>query len=245
MHENNVDTFQNPPIFCQSDITKIFDAIAKKYDFLNHLLSFCLDFHWRSEVSKLIRKKDLKYIDLATGTGDILINVMKKNPQIQNATGLDTSENMLGICNKKISKQKLKNKTSLILADITRIPLNENSFDAATVGFGIRNTNNIPKALSEIHRILKPQGHTIILEFFVPQNQFIKTLYLLYLRHIVPLIAGICLSQKSAYVYLNKTIEKFYSVEQFRIMMKNAGFINIKAAPLAFGTVYIYHGYKK
>ena len=245
MHENRIDSFENSPILCQSDIRRMFDAIAKKYDFLNHLLSFCLDFHWRSKVSKLLRKEDLKYIDLATGTGDLLINVSKKNPQIQNAIGLDASENMLSICDKKISKRKLKNKTSLILADIAEIPFSENSFDAATVGFGIRNTNDIPKALSEIHRILKPQGHAIILEFFAPQNQVIKTLYLFYLRQIVPLIAKICLSQKDAYVYLNKTIEKFCSVGQFRIMMKNAGFINIKATPFTFGAVYIYHGYKK
>jgi len=243
--KNSIYSFGHSHILCQSDIRGMFDAIAKKYDFLNHLLSCCLDFHWRSKVSKLLRKEDLKYIDLATGTGDLLINGLKKNPQIQNAVGLDASENMLSICDKKISKRKLKNKTSLVLADITEIPFGENSFDAATIGFGIRNANDVPKALSEIHRILKPRGHAIILEFFAPQNQAIKTLYFFYLRHIVPLIARICLSQKDAYVYLNKTIEKFCSIGQFHTMMENAGFINIKATPFTFGIVCIYHGYKK
>jgi len=243
--KNSIDSFENSVALRQSDIRGMFNAIAKKYDFLNHLLSCCLDFHWRSKVSKLLRRDDLKYIDLATGTGDLLIDGLKKNPQIQNAVGLDASENMLSICDKKISKRKLEKKTSLVLANIAEIPFGEDIFDAATIGFGIRNTNNIPKASSEIHRILKPRGHAIILEFFSPQNRVIKTLYFFYLRHIVPLIAGICLSQKDAYVYLNKTIEKFCSVGQFRIMMENAGFINIKATPFTFGIVCIYHGYKK
>jgi demethylmenaquinone methyltransferase/2-methoxy-6-polyprenyl-1,4-benzoquinol methylase len=104
----------------------------------------------------MLRKQDLKYIDLATGTGDLLINVLRKNPQIQNAVGIDASENMLTLCNKKISKQNFNNKTSLITADITEIPFSVNSFDAATVGFGIRNTNDVPKALSEIYRIYHP-----------------------------------------------------------------------------------------
>jgi len=228
-----------------NSVRRMFDSIAPYYVLLNHILSFGMDFSWRRKLAGSINKeKKLQLLDLATGTGDLLVSLLKRNNNITNAVGLDISENMLKLCRKELVKQKLYDRATLILADAAHTGLFGESFDVVTMGFGIRNTHNVSKTLQEIHRLLKQDGTVLILEFSLPPNWIIRKLYLLYLRNFVPLLGRLLSRDKNAYRYLNISIENFYSIEDFSSLMQKAGFLNISATPLTFGIVCIYKAYK-
>ena len=229
------------------DICRMFDRIAPRYDLLNHLLSFGQDFFWRRKAAKYLnssRNGKLEILDLATGTGDLLISLFRKNRNITKAVGLDISENMLAICREKINSHKLTEQISLVQADAAGIPLPENSFDAVTIAFGIRNTADTFETLKEMHRILRPGGISLILEFSLPANRILRKCYLFYLRRFVPLLGRVVSGDDYAYSHFGKTVENFYSADDFRALMKEAGFLNVQASQLTFGVVCIYRGYK-
>ena len=235
-------TFRN-----EVDVCRMFDRIARRYDLLNHLLSFGQDFFWRRKVAKYLNssgKDKLEILDLATGTGDLLISLFRENPNITKAVGLDVSENMLAICREKINSHKLTEYISLVQADAAAIPLPENSFDAVTIAFGIRNTADTFETLKEMHRILRPGGVSLILEFSLPANRILRKCYLFYLRHFVPLLGRVVSGDDYAYSYFGKTVENFYNADDFCTLMKEAGFINVQANQLTAGVVCIYRGYK-
>ena len=226
-------------------VRKMFDRIAPFYVLLNHILSFGMDFSWRRKLVNTIDKnKKLQVLDLATGTGDLLISLLKRNQNITNAVGLDISENMLKLCRKKIVKHKLYDRVTLILADAADTGFFDESFDIVTMGFGIRNTHNVSDTLQEIHRLLKQDGTVLILEFAPPSNRIIRKLYFLYLRNFVPLLGRIISRDKNAYRYLNTSIENFYSTDDLSSLMQKAGFSDISATPLTFGVVCIYKANK-
>lgn len=228
-----------------NSVGRMFDRIAANYDRLNHILSFGLDFGWRAKVANMVEKeKPLKLLDLASGTGDLLIALVEKNPNIIEAEGLDISENMLAICQKKIAENNLSHKVKLICSDANSNDLPDNNYDTVTIGFGIRNTPDSSKTLSEIFRLLKKNGTALILEFSIPENRIIKFLYMTYLRFWVPFIGRIISGDKQAYRYLNTSIEKYYNAKEFTSLMRISGFENIIAIPLAFGIVHIYKGSK-
>jgi demethylmenaquinone methyltransferase/2-methoxy-6-polyprenyl-1,4-benzoquinol methylase len=232
---------RQPP---ENSVGRIFDRIAPVYDKLNHILSFGMDFFWRSRLAGLVdKKRQLKVLDLAVGTGDLLVTVLRKNPNIIEATGLDVSENMLAICQKKFTRYNLKNKANLVCADACCTSLSDNAFDIITMGFGIRNTSNSLRTLREIFRMLKPDGTVLLLEFSMPPNRAVKFFYLLYLRHFVPFIGRLISGDKDAYKYLNTSIEKF-NMEDVSYSMREAGFENVKIIPMTFGIVCIYKGSK-
>jgi demethylmenaquinone methyltransferase/2-methoxy-6-polyprenyl-1,4-benzoquinol methylase len=237
---------QNPSPNSPSEaVRNMFDRIAPCYVLLNHILSFGLDFLWRRKLAKTINKnKKLQILDLATGTGDLLISLLKRNHNITNAVGLDISENMLAICRKKIVKHELLDRATLVLANAADTGLFDESFDIVTMGFGIRNTPDAYKTLREIHRLLKQNGTILILEFTLPSNRIFRKLYLLYLRNFVPILGRLLSRDKNAYRYLNTSIENFYSIEDFSSLMQKAGFSNVSATPLTFGVVCIYKAYK-
>jgi demethylmenaquinone methyltransferase/2-methoxy-6-polyprenyl-1,4-benzoquinol methylase len=235
-------TFRN-----EIDICGMFDRIAPRYDLLNHLLSFGQDFFWRRKVAKYLnssRNGKLEILDLATGTGDLLISLFRENPKITKAVGLDISENMLAICREKINSHKLTERISLIQADAAAIPFPENSFDVVTIAFGIRNTTNTFETLKKMHRILRPGGISLILEFSLPASRILRKCYLFYLRHFVPLLGRVVSGDNHAYRYLGKTVENFYSADDFCILMREAGFLKVQANQLTAGVVCIYRGYK-
>ena len=214
----------------------MFDRIAPSYDKLNHILSFGMDLLWRRKLAEMIDKqRQLRILDLATGTGDLLIALLRKNPNIVEAIGLDISENMLDICRKKISHHNLTSKVNLICDDVCSSTVSDNSFDFVTMAFGIRNTPDVSKTLSEILRLLKPHGETLILEFSIPSNRAFRYLYLLYLRYYVPFIGRLISGDKEAYGYLNTSIEKFCKKEELSALMNKIGFENIISSPLSFG----------
>ena len=223
---------------------QMFNDISPRYDFLNHFLSFGLDIHWRNKLVTLTSPKpNTQLLDLATGTGDVILAFLKRG-SIASAIGVDLAQKMLDIGETKIKREGFGNKVKLIHADISTLPLENNYFDLATMAFGIRNTVDPKQVLREINRVLKKEGSTFILEFSLPENPIIRFLHLVYLRHAVPLIAFLFSGHYRAYRYLNQTIETFPYGAEFEKLLKESHFTNIKRYPLLFGVATIYEAQK-
>jgi demethylmenaquinone methyltransferase/2-methoxy-6-polyprenyl-1,4-benzoquinol methylase len=221
----------------------MFDRIAPRYDLLNRLLSFGRDVAWRKQVSRYLpNRPELAVLDLATGTGDLLISLYKESGRVTSGVGMDLAEKMLELARKKIAAKNLDNILSVALGDAKQIPSAENSFDVVTIAFGIRNVDPVEKALSEMYRILKPGGRALILEFSLPENFLMRRLYLLYFRYVLPAVGAVISGDSYAYRYLNRTVETFPYGEDFCRLMKLAGFNDVKAHRLTFGVATIYEG---
>lgn len=223
----------------RQDVWKMFDIISPTYDRINRILSLGMDRKWRkAAASHLPLQKNLKILDLATGTGDQAIALLQSKASIQSITGVDLSTEML-----EIARKKLASKAQFFRADAEKLPFPAAHFDAATFSFGIRNVNTPLTALQEIHRVLKPKGRALILEFSLPPKP-IRSFYLFYLRHILPRLGGFLSKKPEAYRYLNETIEHFPSGKEFCLLMKEAGFSRLRALPMALGGVTLYIGDK-
>lgn len=226
-------------------VGEMFDRIAPTYDFLNHLLSLGRDFAWRRKVASLLGDgRGLKVADLATGTGDLLIALLRQHSDLTGAVGLDISERMLRMFQEKLQKAGLADRVELFCADASATPFSDDTFDAVTMGFGIRNTRDVLSTLREIRRILKPGGKALILEFSLPRNRIARWCHLKYLRHGVPLIGAVISRDRQAYRYLNESIEAFHPPGEFCALMGDVGFIQVSATPLTWGVASIYQGSK-
>lgn len=223
----------------RESIWKMFDLISPTYDKVNRIVSFGMDQKWRKRVIQFLPlKKNLKILDLATGTGDQIVALLKSPASIKTITGIDLSQEMLAI-----AKEKLNGKAEFLRADAEKLPFKEESFDAATFSFGIRNVTSPLTSLKEIYRILNHKGRCLILEFSLPPKPF-TGFYLFYLRHILPRIGGLFSKKPEAYRYLNQTIEHFPSGKNFCLLMKEVGFTKIRAIPMTLGAVTLYVGEK-
>jgi len=223
------------------DIYKLFDRIAPRYDIFNAVSSFDLDFVWRRRLARLLKnRKDLKVLDIATGTGDLLLALFDAGCNISSAVGLDMSANMLAIADRKFRRRNLSAKIILKQADALSLPFPDTVFNAVTCAFGIRNLTDVAEGLIQMRRVLKPAGRLLILEFSLPRNRPLKTLYLFYLRNIVPLLGKIIAGQSIPFRYLNQTIEIFPAGPDFCTLLQNAGFVNVQPVPLTFGVVTLY-----
>jgi demethylmenaquinone methyltransferase/2-methoxy-6-polyprenyl-1,4-benzoquinol methylase len=192
-----------------SPIADMFDRISPKYDVLNHLLSINIDKVWRRKTAKAVAMAyPSRILDLATGTADLAILLAKHNPQAH-IIGMDISEKMLEIGKRKVDKKNLIHQIELRTGDAASLPFEDNTFDAVTVAFGVRNFENLGKGLSEIHRVLKPMGQVFILEFSMPDKFPIKQVYKLYFKHILPKIGEWVSKDSYAYSYLPASVEKF------------------------------------
>lgn len=218
------------------NIKRMFDNIVENYDFLNHTLSLFQDYYWRCEMLKeLLPVKGNKLLDLATGTGDSALGSIKKGFTI---IGVDLSYKML--CK---TKRKLNNAAFFPLtASAYELPFKDESFDAITCAFGIRNMHETKEALKEINRVLKRGGKVAFLEFSMPQGR-IKYLYRFYLKYVMPFVASL-FSKKEAYDYLYQSIENFPKPYEFSDLLKSTNFSCCKIKPLSFGTVYVFTAYK-
>lgn len=224
---------------------KIFDDIAKTYDFLNHFLSMGIDIYWRNQLLKFIPKKEnINALDLATGTGDVAIT-LSKAPNIKKITGLDLSIGMIEVGREKVKKKKLEQMINLMIGDGTNLEIQDKTVDLVTISFGIRNFNDPQKSLHEINRVLKTNGRVMIMEFSIPKNYFIKQIYFFYFRNLLPFVGNIVSKHKDAYTYLNQSVEDFPYGEEFLKLMKNAELDDLKAIPLTFGIATLYIGNKK
>jgi demethylmenaquinone methyltransferase/2-methoxy-6-polyprenyl-1,4-benzoquinol methylase len=225
----------------QKIIGNMFNQIADTYDAVNRLLSFRKDLQWRKKVSQSIpNNPDLTLLDIATGTGELLIDICMRCPQVINAVGIDIADNMLLHADAKIKRLGLLNRARVMNADATELPFFAQSFDVVTIAFGIRNVVLIESALKEIERTLKPNGVLIVLEFSLPTNWLFRMIYLVYFRHILPFIGGLISRHKSAYRYLNRTVEGFLSVKDFSQLLLQCGFKSVDVTPLSFGIATIY-----
>ena len=194
-------------------------------------------------MAKLLGKQKL-VVDLATGTGDVAITLIKSG-NVEKVLGLDLSEGMLAIGSKKIIAQKLTDKIELRIGDGVEIPLPDNFANAVTISFGIRNFPNAEVSLENIYRILKSNGTLCILEFSLPTNFLVRNVYLTYFRSILPFIGNLFSAHKNAYTYLNETVENFPYGSQFVNMIESKKFVEVQAIPLTFGIATLYLAKKR
>ena len=238
---NNIKPYNNSDKK-KKQIINMFNNIAKTYDILNLVLSFHMDHVWRRTSIQHINNNPQKILDIATGTADFAIMAAKyTNAKIR---GIDISKKMLNIGNKKIKKYKLSNRISLELADAEKLPFKKNSFQAITVGFGVRNFENIDTGLSEMHRVLDKGGVLIILEPSKPSIFPIKQLYNIYFTYILPFLGQIISKDKNAYTYLTNSVNAFPNKKVFLQKLKDTGFKNCTHTPLTFGIVSLYSAKK-
>ena len=223
----------------KNQIQNMFNAISIEYDFLNKLITFGNDIKWRKKVYTIAKENSPKNIlDIATGTGDIALELA--NIDGAKIIGLDISEKMLDIGRKKILKHSLSDKITLVSGDAENLSYSSNYFDLITIGFGVRNFQNLIKGLNESNRVLKENGKLIILESSVPENSIIKFFYSIISRVYVPFLGLLFSKDKSAYSYLQKSAAKFPSGNNFVEILKDCGFKNVQTKQQMFGATSIY-----
>ena len=227
------------------EVWNMFDRIANRYDFLNHLLSFGQDIVWRRKVSQYLpAKSNLSILDIATGTADQLISLLNCSSKISSAVGIDMAENMLHLAQRKIARRGLEEIISIQEGNVDNLKFEDNCFDVVTIAFGIRNFEDVDKSLTQIHRVLKTKGRLIILEFSIPTNKLFKRLYLFYFRKVLPTIGAIISGDRAAYRYLNETVETFPFGKEFRDILSARGFAETGEASLSWGIATIYYADK-
>ncbi|MBQ8958849.1 MAG: bifunctional demethylmenaquinone methyltransferase/2-methoxy-6-polyprenyl-1,4-benzoquinol methylase UbiE [Bacteroidales bacterium] len=223
-----------------SPIATMFDCISPNYDRLNHLLSFNIDKVWRRKTAREASRQSPKLIlDLATGTGDLAVLLAKQNPQAQ-IIGMDISEKMLAIGKEKIKKQNIGNQVIIQDGDAAALPFENDTFDAVTCAFGIRNFEDLGKGLSEISRVTKPNGKICILEFSMPRKFPVKQVYRCYFKHILPRIGRMVSKDAGAYTYLPESVERFPKPNAFQQMLARHGLLKCKTQTLSFGIAMLY-----
>ncbi len=226
----------------KTQVQSMFDGIANRYDFLNHFLSLGVDLYWRKQSVKALDLEDGHVLlDVACGTGDQGFAALKV-ADIE-VMGLDFSFNMLELAKKKIDKRGLSQKFEVVQGDAESLPFQDNTFDALSISYGIRNVGTISAALSEFYRVLKPGGRLSILEFSEPQGWFVGRLYRFYFDHILPKLAGL-MSSKSAYTYLPESVRHFPDRSDFKDLLSSEGFQHVSHRDLTFGITAIYRGVK-
>ncbi len=221
----------------------MFDRIAPRYDLLNRMLSFRQDVAWRNRMARYLPPGDqLRLLDVATGTADQIFSLIRREPRITAAVGVDMSEGMLEVGREKVRQRGLTDRIRLRTGDATTIPEPGGIYDAVTISFGIRNVMDVVQALGEMRRVLRPGGRVLVLEFSLPGWAPFRAAYLFYLRHILPILGGILSGDREAYRYLNLTVETFPYGGAFCDLMRKAGLVNVAHHPLTFGIATIYQG---
>ena len=238
-----IKPYKNSDLGKKEQVTQMFDAISGNYDGLNRVISFGIDIKWRKKVVTIIKEKNPDTIlDIATGTGDLAINLAETNAS--KIIGLDISSGMLEIGKQKVKKNQLDNKIDMVLGDSENMPFANNSFDAITVAFGVRNFETLENGLKEIYRVLKPNGTFVILETSIPTKTPYKQGYAFYSKNILPLIGKLFSKDKSAYNYLSESASVFPYGEALNNILRKIGFINVEDFPQTFGVATIYKSSK-
>ncbi len=228
----------------KDQVEHMFDHISGSYDFLNRFLSLGIDVGWRKKALGMLIGRPVKHLlDVATGTGDVAIMASRLlNPE--KITGIDLSEGMLEVGRKKVLQAGLGGKIELLKGDSETISFNDNSFDAVTVAFGVRNFENLEKGLSEIIRVMKPGGRLVVLEFSKPTSAFVKPFYNFYLQAVCPFLGRMISKNKTAYKYLDQSINKFPEGQNFTRILDKLGFKKTQSKKLSLGICSIYCGEK-
>lgn len=228
----------------KKQVEQMFDTISENYDGLNRVISLGSDIKWRKKVIKMVAEKNPKSIlDIATGTGDLAIQFAEKT-SAEKIIGLDISEGMLSVARKKVLGKEISAKIEFVQADSEALPFEDNTFDAITVSFGIRNFENLEKGLSEILRVLKNGGIFVILETSVPTKFPFKQGYYFYSKNILPLVGKLFSKDKVAYKYLSESASVFPYGEKLNNILRKTGFNEVKNKPQTFGVATIYNATK-
>ena len=227
----------------KKQIAAMFNSISRKYDFLNHFLSFGIDILWRKRAIQTLEKNQPKLIlDIATGTADFAIEALSLKPR--KIIGVDISEGMLSVGRKKLITRNLTDKIELIIGDSEALPFKDNLFDAVIVSFGVRNFENLEKGLADMLRVLRPGGKIVILEFSKPKSFPFKQIYQFYFRWILPKIGKIISKDHAAYTYLPNSVKAFPDGDNFLHILNKIGFRKSQCTPLTLGISSIYSGSK-
>ena len=227
----------------KEEVAEMFNNISKRYDFLNHFLSLGIDKIWRRKaVRKLKSIEPKKILDLATGTGDFAIALLKLNPT--EIVGMDISSGMLEVGKTKMVKRKVDNIISMRLGDSEDLPFEDGYFDALTVGFGVRNYENLEKGLSEMLRVLRPGGKAVILEFSKPKKFPVKQYYAFHSKYIIPFFGKRISKDTKAYEYLPESVAAFPEGKDFEDILTKLGYKNVEAQLVSGGIATIYSGIK-
>ena len=226
-------------------IAGMFDAIAGKYDLLNHLLSAGIDRRWRRRaIRSLALTGKERVLDLCTGTGDLAIAAIQAHPGAARVVGVDFAAAMLAVGGRKVRRQGLAQSIALVRGDATRTPIADRSVNAVTVAFGIRNVESISAACAEIYRVLAPGGRVAILEFAIPTTPMVRAAYLWYFNRVLPGIGRLISRHNAAYQYLPASVGAFASPDEFVKLLRQQRFDGIQRRPLTFGIVYLYTAIK-
>ena len=223
----------------KNQVAEMFNNISDNYDFLNHFLSLGIDIYWRKKLVEFVKKQKPKLIlDVASGTGDLAIALLKAKPK--KVTGIDISSGMLDVGKRKIRKRGYDHLIHLEEADSENLPFKDHSFDAVCVSFGVRNFEHLEIGLTEMNRVLKPGGQLYILEFSSPSTFPFKQLYNFYFKSILPMLGKLISSDNSAYSYLPQSVAAFPFGKELNTIIEKCGYFNTKNYPLSFGIASIY-----
>lgn len=234
------DTTENQ----RPDIRAMFDRISPRYDLLNRLISFGLDLRWRKRAVVLLGELHGKTVlDLCCGSGDFIAIIRKMYGENVTTIGVDFARNMLTIADRRFTPAS-SGQLLLCQGDALRIPLADESVDAVTIGFGIRNIADKPAAFAEILRILKPGGQLVMLEPAWPKNRIVRRLFAFYFKYVMGVVGGLISGDFAAYRYLHDSVLDFPELDAFVALMTASGFIDAKALPLTMGTAIVYWGGK-
>ena len=223
----------------KEQVAEMFNNIAPRYDFLNHLLSLGIDITWRKKAIRILAPDKPKHIvDIATGTGDFALEALAINPD--KITGIDISSEMLEVGKQKMKRKGVDHIISMKLGDSENLPLKDDSIDAITVSFGVRNFENLEKGLSDMRRVLKPGAKAVIIEFSQPTTFPIKQLYQFYFKFILPVIGKLVSKDPRAYTYLPESVNSFPFGKAFEAIVTKCGYSQVETVPLTFGIASIY-----
>ena len=226
-------------------IRNLFNNIAPTYDLLNHLLSLGRDLYWRKMAVREFKGFNGWMLDIATGTGDVMIEMIRQEDHERNVFGLDFSEPMIRRAREKLSKKGLIRKVGLGLGDALSLPFRENTFSGSMIAFGLRNVVEKEQDLSEMVRVVRPGGKVVILEFTFPQKGLMRRLYPVYFKRILPRIGGLISGDRSAYTYLPESVLHFRYAEEYEGLMRKSGLANVLSRQLTGGVASIISGMKK
>jgi demethylmenaquinone methyltransferase/2-methoxy-6-polyprenyl-1,4-benzoquinol methylase len=219
----------------------MFDGIADRYDFLNHLLSAGIDRHWRRRAIRSLNLTGREILlDLCTGTADLAMEALRGPARARRVVGVDFAARMLRVGLGKVRSRRLGKQVDLVRGDVTSVPVADGAVDAVTVAFGIRNVEDTRATCREIRRVLKPGGRLAILEFAIPTQVFIRPLYLWYFQRVLPLVGRVVSRHEAAYGYLPASVGAFSTPDEFVTILRQSGFGDIAAVPLSFGIVFLY-----
>ena len=227
----------------KEEVAEMFNNISKRYDFLNHFLSLGIDKIWRKKaIAELKEINPIRILDIATGTGDFALAALKINPK--EVVGIDISEGMLAVGKEKMIAKKVDNIITMQLGDSENLPFEDNYFDGLTVGFGVRNFENLEKGLTEMLRVIRPGGKAIILEFSKPKNFPIKQVFGFYSKYFIPFFGKNISKDEKAYAYLPESVQAFPEGENFKAILTKVGYKNVTSKLVSGGIATIYIGGK-